>query len=51
MKCEICKQKIRELFLRKLVGGYVKDKKGRKHSVCNDCQKKYPKKENLLAKL
>ena len=41
MKCEICKNKIVETFLNKPLGTYVKDKKGKKHIVCTDCQKNY----------
>jgi len=50
MKCEICKKKIEETFLKKIVGTVVKDKKGKKHHICNECQKKY-KKEEILTKL
>jgi hypothetical protein len=41
MKCEICKNKIEEIFLQKPVGTYVKDAKGKKHMVCFECQKKF----------
>jgi hypothetical protein len=51
MKCEICKKTIEEIFLKKLVGAYVKDKKGKKHTICNECQKKLGSKENILKKL
>lgn len=51
MKCEICSAKIEETFLKKIVGTYVKDEKGKRHSVCTECQKKYPKKEELLKEL
>ncbi len=51
MKCEICKNKIEETFLNKIIGGYVKDEKGKKHLVCASCQKKYPAKMEILAKL
>ncbi len=51
MKCEICKNKIEETFLKKISGTFVKDSKGKKHIICNDCQKKYPDKEELLKKL
>jgi len=51
MKCEICKKTIETTFLGKLVGSYVKDEKGKKHSVCSECQKKFRKKEELLNKL
>jgi hypothetical protein len=48
MKCEICKKKIDETFLKKIMGTYVKDEKGKKHAVCFECQKKFPSKEELL---
>ena len=51
MKCEICKSKIEITFLNKLVGGYVKDKEGKKHTVCSSCQKKLQSKDELLANL
>jgi len=48
MKCEICRKRIEETFLKKVLGTYVKDKKGKKHAVCFECQKKFPTKEELL---
>lgn len=51
MKCEICKKQIEENFLNKLIGSYVKDDKGKKHSVCSECQKKYNSKKEILAAL
>jgi len=51
MKCEICKKKIDETFLKKILGTYVKDEKGKKHAVCFECQKKFPSKEELLKQL
>ena len=51
MKCEICRKKIDETFLKKILGTYVKDEKGKKHAVCFECQKKFPGKEELLKKL
>ena len=41
MKCEICKKKINETFLKKPIGTYIKDAKGKKHSVCHECQSKF----------
>ena len=41
MKCEICKNKVNETFLNKPVGTFIKDKKGKKHIVCFECQKRY----------
>jgi hypothetical protein len=49
MKCEACKENIEMTFLKKPIGTYIKDKKGKKHVVCNKCQKSY-KKEELLSK-
>lgn len=43
MKCEICKKNIETTFLNKIIGSYVKDKKGKKHMVCPECQQKYTK--------
>ncbi len=51
MKCEICKKKIEETFLKKILGTVVKDKKGKKHNVCSSCQKKLGSKEKILEKL
>lgn len=51
MKCEICKKKIEEIFLGKIVGSYIKDEKGKRHAVCSECQKKFKSKEELLKKL
>ena len=51
MKCEICGRGIEETFLKKIVGTYVKDAKGKKHNICFECQKKFPTKEELLQKL
>jgi DNA-directed RNA polymerase subunit RPC12/RpoP len=48
MKCEICSSKISETFLEKPKGTYVKDTKGKKHTVCFECQKKFPTKQQLL---
>ncbi|MBD3318519.1 hypothetical protein GF342_01275 [Candidatus Woesearchaeota archaeon] len=41
MKCEICKSTIGETFLKKILGTYLKDAKGKKHIVCFECQKKF----------
>jgi endogenous inhibitor of DNA gyrase (YacG/DUF329 family) len=50
-KCEICKKKIEETFLKKIVGTYVKDSKGKKKAICPECQKRFPKKEDVLKNL
>jgi len=46
MKCSICGSKIETTFLNKLIGTYI-DKK----PVCNICQKRFPKKEDLLKQI
>lgn len=51
MKCDICKNKIEETFLEKMLGSYVKDAKGKKHVICLECQKKYKTKEEILKQL
>jgi len=51
MKCEICKSKVQETFLKKPIGTIVKDAKGKKHTVCSECQRKFQKKDDLLEKL
>ena len=51
MKCEICKKKIAETFLNKMLGSYVKDEKGKKHSVCSECQGKFKTKQEILKSL
>ncbi|MBS3102419.1 hypothetical protein J4458_03150 [Candidatus Woesearchaeota archaeon] len=51
MKCEICNNKIDETFLGKIIGAYIKDNKGKSHAVCFECQKKFPKKDELLKNL
>ncbi|MBW2997349.1 hypothetical protein KY349_03355 [Candidatus Woesearchaeota archaeon] len=51
MKCAICKKKIVGTFLNKPIGTYVKDKKGKKHTVCSECQKKFASKKDMLEHL
>jgi len=51
MKCEICKATIPEIFLKKVVGTYVKDAKGKKHLVCSNCQRNLKSKKDILEKL
>jgi len=48
MKCEACKSKIETTFLSKILGTYVKDEKGKKHTICFECQKKFKGKEEIL---
>ncbi|HJX06318.1 MAG TPA: hypothetical protein VJ461_06430 [Candidatus Nanoarchaeia archaeon] len=40
-KCDICGKKIETTFLNKVIGAYMKDSKGKKKIVCDECQKKY----------
>lgn len=51
MKCEICGSKIQETFLKKPIGTTVKDGKGKKHSICFQCQKKFTTKQEVLNNL
>ena len=51
MKCEICKKKIGETFLKKILGTIIKDSKGKKHMICFECQKKFKTKEEILMNL
>ena len=51
MKCNICGKTLAETFLKKIIGSYVKDEKGKLHPVCRECQKKLQKKEDLLKAL
>lgn len=51
MKCEICGSRIESTFLSKILGGYVKDSKGKKHAVCSACQKKFQSKEEILSNI
>ena len=48
MKCQICSKTIENTFLGKILGTYIKDSKGKLHSVCFECQKKAKTKEELL---
>ncbi len=51
MKCELCKKGIEQTFLNKILGTIVKDEKGKQHVICFECQKKFQKKEEILAQL
>jgi len=51
MKCEICSKRIGETFLSKPIGTYVKDAKGKKHAVCDECQRNTPSKKEILEKI
>ena len=48
MKCSICNKSIGTTFLNKLIGTYIKDKNGKLHAVCFECQKKFASKEEIL---
>jgi len=48
MKCELCKQNVKETFLKKKLGTYVKDPKGKKYLICNSCQQRFPTKAEIL---
>jgi hypothetical protein len=48
MKCEICKKNVAETFLKKKLGSFVKDEKGKMHLVCGECQSKLPTKADVL---
>ena len=41
MKCDLCGNKVEETFLKKILGTYVKDAKGKKHIACQQCQIKF----------
>ena len=51
MKCEVCSKAIATTFLEKLKGTFVKDAKGKPHSVCFECQSKLKDKESLLQQI
>ncbi len=51
MDCEICGKKLATTFMEKLIGTYVKDSKGKKHSVCFECQHKFAEKSLILQHL
>ncbi len=51
MKCSICNKSIETTFLNKILGTYVKDKNGKLHAVCFECQKKFNTKEEILKQL
>lgn len=49
MKCSICSKPIEETFLKKIIGTYIKKQgSSKKYPVCQECQKKFSKKEDLL---
>lgn len=48
MKCEICKNKITDMYLKKIKGTYIKDEKGKKHAICSECQNKLNNNKNEM---
>tara|TARA_Y100000031_G_C8176043_1_gene364161 strand:+ start:558 stop:710 length:153 start_codon:yes stop_codon:yes gene_type:complete len=44
MKCDLCKQKVEETFLKKMFGTYVKIGKKQK-LICSRCQSQKPMEE------
>ena len=51
-KCDICNNKIAELFLGKLKGTIIKKSgKSKQYQVCFNCQKKFKTKEELLKEI
>lgn len=50
-KCNICNNKVGETFLKKVLGTYVKDQKGKKKLVCSECQRHLKDKTTVLEKL
>ena len=52
VKCTICGNKIKELFLGKLKGTIVKKASSSKqYNVCFECQKKFKNKEEMLKQI
>jgi uncharacterized protein with PIN domain len=51
-KCNICGNKIAELFLGKLKGTIIKKEgKNKQYTICFECQKKFPSKEEFLKQI
>ncbi|MEK6969191.1 MAG: hypothetical protein AABW48_02070 [Nanoarchaeota archaeon] len=52
VKCDLCGNKLAELFLGKLKGTIIrKPGASKQYTVCFECQQKLPNKEELLNKL
>jgi len=51
MKCDVCAKELAETFLKKIVGSYVKDAKGKLHPVCRECQKRLRSKDAIIKAL
>lgn len=50
VKCAICGEKVQTTFLNKLVGTYLRNSKGKREAICQNCQKDNTA-EELKAKL
>lgn len=51
-KCEICNNKLEELFLEKVKGTIVrKPESSKQYYVCFECQKKFRNKDKLLEQI
>jgi len=51
-KCNICGNKLQELFLGKVKGTIVKKEgKSKQYYICFECQKKFPDKTAILEKI
>jgi len=50
VKCNICGNKIKEMWLGKIKGTMIK-KAGKKCYVCFECQKKLKQKEDILEQI
>jgi len=51
-KCNICNNKIKELFLGKLKGTVIKKQgSSKKFHLCFECQRKFKDKEDILKNL
>ncbi|HLG23837.1 MAG TPA: hypothetical protein VI564_02805 [Candidatus Nanoarchaeia archaeon] len=48
MKCAVCDKSIETTFLNKILGTHIKNQKGKVHTICFECQKKFPSKEEIL---
>ncbi|MFT4344111.1 MAG: hypothetical protein ACMXYE_05190 [Candidatus Woesearchaeota archaeon] len=47
-KCDICREKVGETFLNKVLGTYIRDAHGKRRLVCSDCQHKLQTREKIL---
>lgn len=51
MKCEICGKRIKVGLLGKIKGTYIKDENGKLHIICDECQRKFKTKKEVLKQL